>query len=292
MVCGPQVNLGPVVNSPANDYRPVLSKNGLSLYFDSNRPGSIGSCNAFTCEGSDIYVTHRANRHLPWDTPRKVEALSSSADDLSLTFSADGHWAFFASDRAGGCGGLDVYAAHREDTDNDFDWEQPFNLGCTLNSPGNDAGPMLFTDENGTSTLYIDTLNRPGGAGDWDIFSSLVTYDQHNGISNISTPTPVTELNTPQRDVRPFLHKSGLAIFITSLRPGGLPGRQRFIWLATRASTSDRWGTPVNLDVDGRTATFSHAGNTVYFDSTRLGGFGNRDLYSMTCNLGDEDNED
>jgi hypothetical protein len=88
------------------------------------------------------------------------------------------------------------------------------------------------------------------------------------------------------------LHKSGLSIFITSLRLGGLPGRQRFIWFATRASTSDRWGAPINLDVDGRTATFSHAGNTVYFDSTRPGGFGNRDLYSMTCELGDEDNQD
>src|SRR4026207_892122 len=36
------VNLGPVVNSPFNDFAPAFSKNGLSLYFSSDRPGSLG----------------------------------------------------------------------------------------------------------------------------------------------------------------------------------------------------------------------------------------------------------
>jgi hypothetical protein len=40
---GPPVNLGPAVNSSANDTGPVLSADGSTLYFSSSRPGGIGS---------------------------------------------------------------------------------------------------------------------------------------------------------------------------------------------------------------------------------------------------------
>ena len=35
------VNLGPVVNTPFDDNHPAISKNGLSLYITSNRPGGV-----------------------------------------------------------------------------------------------------------------------------------------------------------------------------------------------------------------------------------------------------------
>src|SRR5262245_56338213 len=73
---GPTVNLATTVNSPSHDQRPTISKDGLSLYFGSNRPGSAG-----TMEGSDLYVSQRASVNDPWGAPRKVEALSSAQDD-------------------------------------------------------------------------------------------------------------------------------------------------------------------------------------------------------------------
>ena len=45
------VNLGPVVNSTANDGAPALSRDGLSLFFYSNRPGGSGA--------NDLYVSTR-----------------------------------------------------------------------------------------------------------------------------------------------------------------------------------------------------------------------------------------
>src|SRR6266480_1150084 len=36
------INLGPVVNSPADDNRPAISKDGLSLYITSGRLGGFG----------------------------------------------------------------------------------------------------------------------------------------------------------------------------------------------------------------------------------------------------------
>jgi len=40
------INLGAIVNSASNDQGPAISKDGLSLYFSSGRPGGFG--------GSDI----------------------------------------------------------------------------------------------------------------------------------------------------------------------------------------------------------------------------------------------
>src|SRR5262249_39419205 len=35
------VNLGPVINTQYNETHPAISKNGLSLYITSNRPGGV-----------------------------------------------------------------------------------------------------------------------------------------------------------------------------------------------------------------------------------------------------------
>src|SRR6185436_20973848 len=55
------VNLGPLINSAFNDIGPALSKDGLSLYFYSNRPGGFG--------GLDIWVSQRASDEDAWGSP-------------------------------------------------------------------------------------------------------------------------------------------------------------------------------------------------------------------------------
>jgi WD40-like Beta Propeller Repeat len=45
------VSLGPNVNSASFDSGGAISRNGLSLYVSSNRPGGFG--------GFDLYVSHR-----------------------------------------------------------------------------------------------------------------------------------------------------------------------------------------------------------------------------------------
>ena len=52
------INLGPNVNSTFLDRGPAISKDGLSLYFASNRLDSIG--------GEDIYVSQRETRDDEW----------------------------------------------------------------------------------------------------------------------------------------------------------------------------------------------------------------------------------
>src|SRR5437879_4513220 len=46
------VNLGPVINTAANEQHPAISRDGLSLYISSDRSGGFG--------GTDIWVSQRA----------------------------------------------------------------------------------------------------------------------------------------------------------------------------------------------------------------------------------------
>src|SRR5262245_24941136 len=58
------VNMGSVINSSANDQHPFLSKDGLSLYFSSNRQGTTGQL--------DIWVSQRESVDSPWGTPQNL----------------------------------------------------------------------------------------------------------------------------------------------------------------------------------------------------------------------------
>lgn len=51
---GDPVNLGPIVNTSEQDVCPVISADGLSLFFMSNRPGGVGTLDLWQ-------VSNRAN---------------------------------------------------------------------------------------------------------------------------------------------------------------------------------------------------------------------------------------
>src|SRR6476661_4010255 len=143
------VNLGPVVNSAFNDAGPALSKNGLSLYFDSNRPGTLG--------GADLWVSHRNSLEEPWELPINLgPVVNSTSDDVQCNLSRDGHWLFFVSRRPGGLGGFDIWVSYREHVHDDFDWQPPVNVGPFVNSTSFDQNPFFFDNEEvGVPQLFF-----------------------------------------------------------------------------------------------------------------------------------------
>jgi WD40-like Beta Propeller Repeat len=240
-------NLGPVVNSSGSDHRPTLSPDGLSLYFGSNRPGSVGS--AF--EGTDLWVSQRDKVGAPWGAPVKVDVLNSTWDDNAPVFSPDGHWIYFASDRPGGCGPtaagvMDIYVSHRRHIHDDFDWDPPVNLGCTINTQYTEDGPAYFEDENGFGTLYVVTV-RPDGLGFADIFVSHATANDHVSFGPLALEAQVS---SPSRDARCSVTPDGLEFYLSSTRPGSMVAADGTlssdIWVSQRATINDPWNAPVN----------------------------------------------
>jgi WD40-like Beta Propeller Repeat len=260
------VNLGPPVNTPFIEQAASISRDGLSLYFHcGNCPTSIG--------GADIYVSQRPSRDDPWGPPQNLgPAINTTANEQAPRLSRDGHQLFFSSDRAGGFGGHDIYVSRRDDKRDDFAWQAPVNLGSGVNGPDDDQTPDPFED-HGTHTSILFFGSGPIGSGATDIYSSALQPDGSYGPR-----APVAELNSTSVDRQPAIRHDGLEIFFASDRPGTLGAID--LWVATRASTSDPWSTPVNLgpvvnstQVDARPA-LSFDGTTLYFQSTRPGAVG------------------
>ncbi len=276
------------VNSPFLDAHPAISKNGLSLYITSTRPGGVNGLNLGKAQ--EIWVSQRASLDDPWGTPVNLDHFNSvpvinriGSQTVGPNFSFDGHLMFFFSN-PGGCGGADLYVSRRHDKRDDFGWRTPSNLGCTINSPAADNAPTYFEDEEtGIVTLYF-TSTRSGGLGGFDIWASTLGDD-----GSFGSAVPVPELNSPRDDTRTAIRRDGLEMFLASRREGGLGLND--IWVATRDTTADLWSTPVNLgapvnsaDDDGAPA-LSWDGTTMYFYSTRPGGGAateRRDLYVTT----------
>src|SRR2546426_3485386 len=238
---GAPANLGPVVNSSYNDNHPAISKDGLSLYITSGRPGGVNGANLLQFE--EIWVSQRASPDADWGAPVNLGPAINSigANTGSPTFTPDGHTMYFHSNRPGFCGLADLYVARRHDKRDDLSWEPGANLGCVVNGPFNDNGPTYFEDETqGITTLYF-TSTRPGGPGDYDIYAS--TRVGEDGAFGPAGDLP--EPAGPGRRQRARPRRGGVEIFLSSDvsgRVGGIGSPD--IWGSPRATTLDPWSTP------------------------------------------------
>ena len=267
------ITLGPVVNTADfSQFGVTVSRDGLSLYFHSDRPGGFG--------GTDIWVSQRASEDDPWGPAENLgPAVNTTFSENTPRLSLDGHWLYFTSTQPGGAGGSDLYVSRRRSARDDLAWQPAENLGSGVNSPANEGGPAVFEDDaTGTVTLYFQSP-RPGGLGGADIYASTLQDDGTFGPAIL-----VEELSSPTQDIVPAIRRDGLEMFITSNRPGSMPfpppfaGRSFDLWTSTRATTADPWSTPM------------HAGspiNTEFNDGWAALSFDATILYYATCRPGD-----
>jgi hypothetical protein len=266
------INVGPPLNTQYNDTYPILTADGLTIYFTSDRPGGLG--------GDDLWVSRRESTDSPWEQPENLTILNSPFNDSLSVLSTSGNIMYFHSDRPGGCGAGDLWMS-RAKAGGDA-WTAPVNMGCVVNTSFTEIAPAFYAnDDLGLSTIYFGS-NRPGGIGDFDIYQTTTT-DEDLDSAVWGPGVLVPELSSPARDTRTFVRRDGREVFITSNRAGGVGGLD--IWAATREDSSDLWSTPVNPGpplnsaADDGSPALSRDGRTLYFFSTRPGGFGGRDIW-------------
>jgi outer membrane protein OmpA-like peptidoglycan-associated protein len=103
-----------------------------------------------------------------WTAPVDLPFNNEEFDNLHPSLSADGNILYFASNRPGGAGGMDIYLAKK----NGDTWGEPINLGADINTEKNDAFPFIHAD----GTLFYASDGK-SGMGGLDVFFSNPNKD-------------------------------------------------------------------------------------------------------------------
>lgn len=210
---GPPVNVGAPVNSSANDFCPMLARDGHTFYFVSNRPGG--------CGGADIYVTRfRGGGRVdePENLGCDVNSAADEAGPVPLNEPGRGPVLYFSSLRPGGVspevpgaaiGDSDLYAS--ESHGGVFG---PAALVPGVNTEWEEGQPYVRADAR---ELYFYS-NRPGTLGGNDIYVST----RERSHAPWSMPVNLgPNVNGAAAETRPSLSWDGATLYFGSTREGG-----------------------------------------------------------------------
>lgn len=137
-----------------------------------------------------------------WSEPKLININDRTADDFSPVFSPDGQTLYFASNRKGGEGGVDLY---KSTLGANGRFSPAENLGPEINTAGNDSFPAVAPD----GTLYFSSDGQPG-LGKLDIFAV-----EKGKVKNLGAP-----INSRGDDFAPFFTGPNVGVFASN-REGG-----------------------------------------------------------------------
>ncbi len=256
-----------IVSTGADEIRATLSADGQRIIWASTRPGGAG--------GWDLWQARLQDKR--WTDPQPL-ALNSSADELDPFLSNDGHWLYFASNRKGGHGGLDLYRAA---VAADGSLGAPQNLGPTTNTRQDERSPALADDGR-----LLFASNRGGGSGGWDLWQGRASG---NGFAAV---TALAGINTPGDEVDASWLGGGRGVVVARSNAQG--GTQ--LWLSQ--CLQGQWAEPYLLDLSFNSAD-SHTrgalidankpGELVVSGKARAPRAGGMDLYRMKAPVVDGD---
>ncbi len=180
-----------------------LTADGAVLFYSSNRPRADEGEEAQ--DDFDIWLIQLLADG--WGPPRPLPApLNSDANEIHPSVAVDGT-VYFASDREGGLGRSDLYAA------------TPGPSGYAVES----LGPVVNT-EHSEPDVYVDPQQRfiifartddPEGYGGDDLWFSMRTEDGWSAPRNLGP-----EVNSSEYEYGPTLSADGRTLYFTSHRDG------------------------------------------------------------------------
>ena len=263
---GTPENLGATLNSPGFEGGPTPGVDGLHLYFISDRSGS---------HGGDIWVAGRTSLDVPFGSPQNLgPSVNGERDEGAPTLSSDELVLFFDRDDGG------IWASSRPSVDTPFGTAT--RLGEPVNTRSGAGFPALSADGR---ALYFSSA-RQGGEGGLDIW--LATRSHQDGpfetVRDLGPP-----VDAASDDGMATVSRDALTLVLASRRDGGLGDWD--LWLATRTTADEAFGTPVNLGPKVNSDRFegrphlSSDGSVLFFMSDRPGGQGAVDLWqaSVDC---------
>ena len=147
---GPPERVPPPISSPFFDITPSISRDGLTLYFGSNRTGP------FSPPLPDLWVAHRASQRSPWGEPENLGAgVNTPLFEGSISVSEDDRTAYFAGTTDAFV--FKLYVTTRNTKHEPFGPRTPVELG--LDPDWNAYGPALTL--NGHAMFFAAGKDNP-----------------------------------------------------------------------------------------------------------------------------------
>ncbi|SFP80653.1 OmpA family protein [Hymenobacter arizonensis] len=275
-------NLGPTINTPFSEHSPVISSDDKTLIFTSRGEkvtGATGQVSdkknkSIAADGEyyeDIFEAKRIDDE-NWEQPRSLSAaLNGRGHDASTQlFDNDTKLLMYRNDNNG-----DIFVAERGPNG---DWTAPKPLGSNINSKSYEGDAYITQDgltlyfstgrysEDGTLDLYVST--RPSITADFGPAKSL------GGA-----------INTKYDDDSPYLSQDGKTLYFSSRGHNTMGGYD--IFKSEYNPETRRWGQaenlgyPINTPDDDSYYRLSPDGSYAYLSSYRIGGYGEKDIYTI-----------
>ena len=193
------VNAGYPLNSSQNEGAQTISSDGRFMYFTAcDKPGGYGKC--------DIYYSSFDGSK--WSLPLNIgPPVNTRSWESQPSISANGRMLFFASNRPGGFGGMDLWYSSLSE---EGKWRSSVNLGKTVNTTGDEMSPFIHFDGK---TLYFSSNGRTGMGG-FDIFFTKINDDTSSTEPrNLGYP-----INTYNDEMGLIIDASGQQAYFSSKR--------------------------------------------------------------------------
>jgi len=271
-------NLGPPVNTKADEYCPLIPSNGeimIYTYRGSNAKGGkqtvkgskIRNIDNVELFYEDIFITKRINDTL-WSEPRGIDELNTNTHDAAVSLNADATELFMYRNRGEGKG--DLYLSEL----NGSKWTMPV-LQLKLNSPEWDGSACFIPNED----KIIFASERKGGYGGKDLYSA--ERIKENMWTNITNLGP--EINSKYDEDAPFVTSDGRILFFSSNNKNSFGGYDVFRcdYINGDWQTPYNLGPPINTTNDDNYFTVRGDGKVAYYSSFKKGGDGGQDIYKV-----------
>ncbi|MBR7951886.1 PD40 domain-containing protein [Microvirga sp. STR05] len=276
-------NLGPTINTPYSEHSPVISQDDKLLLFTSRSDNMSNIPVADDAKGKkkdknlaadgqyyeNIYEATRIDDE-NWEKPRSLSSvLNGKGHDASIqVFDNDTKLLMYRNDENG-----DIMYAEKSGTD----WTEPKKLNDNINSKAFESDAYITPDgrtiyfstgkysEDGTLDIYYATRQQ---GGDWG---------EAKSVGNA--------INTKYDDDSPFLSKDGKTLYFASRGHNTMGGydifKSEFDSIGNKWGRPENMGYPVNTPDDDTYYRLSPDGSYAYLSSYRIGGYGEKDIYTI-----------
>ncbi len=196
------------INSDLHDGTATFNQVGDMMYFTRNNERSKGliSLKIYSAEGVEGH----------WINLKELPFNSKKFSTCHPSLSKDGKTLYFASDRPGGYGGMDIYKSVYENGE----WGEAQNLGVNVNGEGNELFPYI--NEGGHLFLSSDGY---GTLGRLDIFLCKKDGKGFKFKKNVGEP-----FNSIDDDFGFYIDETGEHGYLSSNRKGGKGNDDVYGW--------------------------------------------------------------